>query len=522
MKKTFSVQSVRAIEEPLLNAGRPLMRKAAYGLASECVKILKEEYGGAYGKKVLGLVGSGNNGGDTLYALAFLAKRSVYACAYIAHRSKIHTEAYEYAADAGVRFFFYNDDARSVVDASYGSTLIIDGLLGIGATGALRTPYDDILCEINNVRQYMDATYIAVDIPSGIDADTGCLSTSSDGESLAFKADITVTMGAYKPGLFTHAAREYVGRICLIDLDFPLENYVSEVSVIDQDECRDVLRIPEPLDHKYTRGVVGVIAGSSRYKGAGLLASHSALVSGVGMVRYLGGSDVGQILVEQTPEIVCESGRVQAWVIGSGIVADDRKYIEKIENIYEYALREKLPLVVDAGGIDILTLWMRVKSDIHDYSHIVITPHAGELSRLFSNYGHHEWSRERIEANPMEAARFASDMLGAHVYLKGAVNYIASPAGHTYLVSQGPSWTGTAGAGDVLAGTMGALLASSFERVNDISLIAAVAGYLHGKAALRASEARIDEYGYTRGGHPITAHDIIDNLPLAYGEIIEN
>ncbi|MFC2609091.1 MAG: bifunctional ADP-dependent NAD(P)H-hydrate dehydratase/NAD(P)H-hydrate epimerase, partial [Peptidiphaga gingivicola] len=335
---------------------------------------------------------------------------------------------------------------------------------------------------------------VAVDVPSGIGTDDG----AAPGPIL--RADLTVTMGAPKPGLLIDPARRYAGRVetadiglglsaaaraagCAaldvadIDSGFPSPDLVS----IERADLPLLWPVPGPSSHKYTRGVVGVAAGSASYPGAGFLCVDAALAAGPGMVRYAG--TLGSAVVSSCPEAVLGEGRVDAWVIGPGL---DREALARAEPIVD-GLRSggwTAPAVLDAGALAWAERGMTPAT--------VLTPHAGELAVLFSRLGI-EGSREGIAACPAAAAKLASEFTGATVVLKGPVDVVVSPGSPVYAQS-GTAWRAVAGAGDVYAGLLGALLAAGLEPAR----AAAAAACVHGLAS---------ENG------PMRASDIVRNVP---------
>lgn len=238
--------------------------------------------------------------------------------------------------------------------------------------------------------------------------------------------------------------------------------------------------VPTESDDKYSRGVLGVATGSDRYPGAAVLGVEAALRTGLGMVRYLGAPRVADFVLARRPEVVVGPGRVQAWLIGSGTVADDNERTD-----VRVALTEALPTVLDAGALGLHT---------DSAGPTVLTPHAGELAHLLGV------PREDIAADPPHWALEAAEQTGATVLLKGHSTYIAGP-GVALVTRTAPTWLAAAGAGDVLGGILGALLAThSTEIAADermLARLAATASVIHGLAATRASN-----------GGPLTALDV--------------
>jgi NAD(P)H-hydrate repair Nnr-like enzyme with NAD(P)H-hydrate dehydratase domain len=255
--------------------------------------------------------------------------------------------------------------------------------------------------------------------------------------------------------------------------------------------------VPTENDHKYSRGVLGVVAGTRTYPGAAILVCGAAVRAGVGMVRYLG--DVGPAVVAAHPEVVAGDGQVQAWTLGPGVDAHDEAQAARIAT----ALASGLPAVVDAGALPVLP--ERVGP------HVVLTPHAGELVKLLAARGVAA-RREDVVAEPLAFARRAHELTGATVLLKGAVTLVVGP-GDVLAQADAPAWLATAGAGDVLAGLLGALLAARSAAVlADPSLaarLAAVAATVHGLAARTA----------TPGG-PVSASAVANALPATVAGLL--
>jgi hydroxyethylthiazole kinase-like uncharacterized protein yjeF len=302
---------------------------------------------------------------------------------------------------------------------------------------------------------------LAVDLPSGVDPDTGAVTGP------AIRAEVTVCMGGYKPGLLVGAGRLHAGEIRLVDIGIAA---ALPLPAIRQLEDADVgIRRPGPDDDKYTRGVVGVAAGSAAYPGAALLCTGSARLGGVGAVRYAG--HAAREVVRRYPEVlvtdtVAEAGRVQAWVVGPGL-GDAEDAIQSLTTV----LRSEVPIVVDADGLNLLAGRRQLLE--RRSAPTVLTPHDREFERLFGEVG-----EDRISA-----ARRAAAEAGATVLLKGFVTVVAEPDGSCYLNPTGNPALATAGSGDVLAGLVGSLLATGCPP----GRAAATAAYLHGRAAARAA-----------------------------------
>jgi len=465
-RRAYAVADVRAAEQELMAALPPgvLMQRAAAGLAAACADLLGGSRGGVYGARVLVLAGSGDNGGDALYAGARLARRGARVEALLLSPDKVHAEGLAALRAAGGR----------EVAAVSAADLVLDGIVGIGGSGGLRPDAADVWHRV----QRLDATVVAVDVPSGVGVDDGTV----DGEHV--DADVTVTFGAYKVGLLAEPAARAAGAVHLVDIG--LTDHLPEPSLLalTADDVAESLAdvAPGPGDHKYTRGVVGVAAGSAEFTGAGLLATAGASCGLAGMVRYDGPGEVADLVRVRHPEVVVGAGRVQAWVVGSGGGGDARAVLER-------ARGDGVPLVVDADALQHVPAALDVPA--------LLTPHAGELAGVLGV------ERAEIEAAPLRFARDAAERLGAVVLLKGNRTVITD-GDRTYVNTTGTPWLGTAGAGDVLAGLCGALLAT----LHDPLLAGAVGAWLHGAAATLAG-----------AGGPVVAGEVATALPQVLREL---
>ncbi|WP_353809314.1 ADP-dependent NAD(P)H-hydrate dehydratase [Agromyces sp. SYSU T00194] len=267
------------------------------------------------------------------------------------------------------------------------------------------------------------------------------------------------------------------------------------------DDAARWIAVPEASDDKYRRGVLGVRTGSREYPGAAVLGVEAAARTGVGMIRYLGPRSVRETVLARRPEAVGVEGRVQAWLIGSGIDPHARTFvlIGELSN----ALASGLPVVVDAGALDLVG------------THVgptVITPHHRELATLLAARDV-EVSTADVAADPAAWAVRAAAETGAVVLLKGAVTHVADPGGTRLRVALGTPWLAAAGTGDVLGGILGALLATHHEELaadaSVLAPLAATAAAVHGLAARRASD-----------GGPIVALDVAEAVPVVLSELL--
>ncbi|MFF2274979.1 NAD(P)H-hydrate dehydratase [Agromyces sp. NPDC058126] len=271
------------------------------------------------------------------------------------------------------------------------------------------------------------------------------------------------------------------------------------------DEAAGWVKAPYAGDDKYSRGVLGVITGSTDYPGAAVLGVEAATRTGVGMVRYTGPRGVRAAVLLRRPETVTVPGRVQAWLIGSGIDPTRRSFM--LQGDLQHALAARVPAVLDAGGLDLV--------GTHT-APTVITPHARELASLLVTR-EVEVSVDEVRADPRGWADRAARELGVAVLLKGAVTHIADPDGDRYTVTADTHWLASAGTGDVLGGILGALVATHHAELavdaEVLTKLAATAAWIHGEAARRASAA-VD-------GGPVAALDIAAAVPQVIGGLLQ-
>jgi hydroxyethylthiazole kinase-like uncharacterized protein yjeF len=282
----------------------------------------------------------------------------------------------------------------------------------------------------------------------------------------------------------------------------PKENEVKKWSAKDSARC---IIVPSELDHKYSRGTLGVITGSAQYPGAAVLTTSAALATGLGALRFHSSSGLAHLVLHQSPEALVQPGPVTAWIAGSGI--DTRKNKDFSTWLrhrwFKLLQRQSVPTLLDAGA-----LYLAGKLD----QPTLITPHVGELSKLLALHGVIA-SSELIEANPQEWAVRASKLLGVTVLLKGSTTYVAL---NDYIIElpKATPWLATAGSGDVLAGIIGALIATNYIEIlnnpNRLADIAASGAFIHNRAALAASE-----------GGPISATSLVKEVREVVAKLLK-
>jgi hydroxyethylthiazole kinase-like uncharacterized protein yjeF len=468
-----------------------LMARAATALAVEAGSMLRDVVGRVTGSRVVLLVGAGDNGGDALFAGARLASRGARVDALLV-ADRHHGAGADALRRAGGRVHDV-DDLVAAAELVAQADLVLDGILGIGGRGALR----GAAATLAAVAREVDASVLAVDLPSGIDADTGAV----DDPEAAVHADRTAVFGVLKPGLVVGAGSAYAGDLAVVDIGLDLQGLDPDECLVLVDDLLAAESLPRPHedDDKYTRGVVGLSTGSARYPGAALLSTGGARAGIAGLVRYAG--PAAAAVVSAFPDVVAavgigEAGRAHCWVVGSGRGTDDDARRAVLD-----AVALDVPLVLDADALTILSADEDVRSAVRSREAVtLLTPHAGELARVTGT---------EVGADRVAAARALATDLGVVVLLKGSSTVVAGPGGSAYVALAAPAELATAGSGDVLAGLVGSLLAHHEARHpldhDDVARLAAVAAHVHGVAGAVA----------VGGGETITAVDLVHALPEA-------
>jgi hydroxyethylthiazole kinase-like uncharacterized protein yjeF len=406
--------------------------------------------GRAYGTRVVLLVGAGDNGADALWAGARLAARGAAVTAVLTGSPRADALAALLAAGGRV----------SQTLPPYG--LVVDGLVGIGGRGPLR-PAAAALAD-----QVSGRDVVAVDLPSGVDADTGAV------EGVAVRAALTVTFGTYKPGLLVGAGRGHAGRVELVDIGLRLPP--APVEALEAGDVARLMPTGGAISDKYSRGVLGVAAGSQQYTGAAVLCVGAAVRAGAGMVRFAGARHAAEQVRSRWPEVVVsereganvvDAGRVQAWVVGPGLGTDERAAAT-----VEAVLAQDVPVLVDADALTVCAEhpdWLRRRS-----APTLLTPH----DREFARFG------EPVGSDRVGAARRLAAELGVTVLLKGDATVVTDATNPARVNPTGSPLLATAGTGDVLSGGCGALLAQGLSALDAGS----VGAWLHGRAGVLSAD----------------------------------
>ena len=513
--KLVTVSQMRGIEQAADANGvsyARLMQNAGRGLA-EIVHALEQENGW---DEVTGLVGKGNNGGDTIVALTWLAEAGWGTHAYFVDRDANDELAIAYLAVGGeIILSSLDKDYSSLNSIIENSDVFLDGLLGTGIKLPLRNIASDILYKINEFISELDLPtfVVAVDCPSGVDCDSG------DAADETIPADLTVTMAAAKQGMLKLPAFEFVGELEMVDIGLPegLNEWDAvQTESADWGMVSNLLPERTPGSHKGTFGTAFVIAGSVSYTGAALLAGKAAYRVGSGLVTMAVPEPLHAALAGHIPEatwvqlphedgfiaklaakvVLDNLSRATACLIGPGL-GDKNTTGDFVEKLLPSI---NLPLVIDADGL-------RHLSKIKDWHKkismpAVLTPHPGEMSVLTG------LSKDEIQSQRQDVAvRYAKEW-GHVIVLKGAFTVVASPDGRSTVIPVATPALARAGTGDVLAGVIVGLLAQGLEPYN-----AAVAGaFIHAQAGLFAA----DDLGTTAS---VLASDVLNAIPDVLHEL---
>lgn len=497
--KLVSVQEMIAIEKEATELGLSydmMMENAGLGLA----EVLLETFDQMATGGIVGLIGSGNNGGDTLVALAELADRGWSTNAYLVKsRPEENSLAQRFIAAGGVLHRMSSDKDFTVIDSLLASnTILLDGIFGTGIKLPLRGDIPILLEHIKEIITTLDKPpfIVAVDCPSGIDCDNGEVAMET------LPADMTVTMAAVKRGLLQFPAYDYLGDLRVIEIGLPEDGEALKAWRAVETTIEDPVGILEMLPsrpanaHKGTFGTALVIAGSLNYTGAALLAGQAAYRIGAGLVTMAIPSALHSALAGQIPEATWallphENGfihedaylnleeqveRSTAILIGPGfgLQSTTGRFLSKFIAKY-ISSGESLPCIIDADGLKLLVdldnWWEKLPQNT------ILTPHPGEMSVLTGV------STKEIQNQRIDVARDYSKRWNKIVVLKGAFTVVAEPIGSASIIPVATSALSSAGTGDVLSGIIVGLLAQGIDPYK-----AAVSGaWIHAQAGLMAA-----------------------------------
>lgn len=477
----FSPRQVREMDERAIAAGTSsltLMERAAGHLARAVVTTA----GGAYGTRVALICGKGNNGGDGMAAARRLRTAGAWPVVCLLGDPE------DLSGDAGEQLRRWRGiGGRVTTDlrvALRHADVVVDCLLGTGAGGAPRSPYDAAIDAINASEQPV----VACDLPSGVDADTGAVPAQ------AVRADLTLCLGAHKRGLALWPARAHVGRLLLGDIGIGEASDVPAAHLLEPADVADLLPEPSDAGDKRARGVVVIVAGSADMSGAALLTARGALAAGAGLVTVATTTAARRLVAPNVPEAmtvdlpdddpdtaferiagVCE--RADALAIGPGLGHEP----PQTTLVQRLVGQLDLPTVLDADGLNAF----RHDADTlaaHATASLVLTPHRSELLRILGadGDGHADgdhadrddlWDR-RADAVSELASRWRATLVA-----KGPGTVVAAADGRVWINSTGTAALATGGTGDVLTGIIAAALAASADPARVAGSVA-----LHGMA----------------------------------------
>lgn len=477
-----SVAQVRVLEARAMAHLAPgtLMQRAAFALAVSCAALLRAGLGRVVGARICVLAGPGGNGGDALWAASFLAARGCRVVA-VATADAVHDEGCAAFIAAGGQFL---DDVPDDTD------LVLDGIAGIGGRAGLAGRAAQAVAQAVRTGAFI----VAVDVPSGVDADSGLAGQD------AVVADVTVTFGCLKPGVVL--TPEHAGLVQLVPIGLA-DDAEPEARVLDDEDVAAFVPGPAIDAYKYARGVAGLAAGSAQYPGAALLATAGARHADVGMVHVLDRLDgIADLVVRDFPDVVRSAAaprdcsRVTAWGCGPGLPGDAGD-----ADVVSAVLAAQVPVVLDAGALSVVASSAAVRAALVARAEAglpsVLTPHEGEFARMAEPLG----LPLPAQVGRLTAARALAVALRATIVLKGPGTVIAPPTGPAWIDTEGTVSLATAGSGDVLTGITTAVLAGAWARGHREDLVPAVAAavWLHGRAG-RLADA------------PATATDLADRV----------
>lgn len=505
MKPVLTARDTRSIDSRAIALGIPepvLMENAARGVVESLLAMTPNR---RIDGRVIILCGTGSNGGDGIAVARMLVNRGIdLYCVLVGDRQRESTSTtlqrtilQNIAPERVISFQELESFDRTV-------SFVIDAILGTGATGAPRGSALEALRWISRAERRT----LAIDLPTGIDADTG--QTPGD----AVRAERTATMGSLKPGLLFSPGREHAGIIDIVDIGAPTSLYDAATTwLIDREGARECATGIDPTRHKYNRGKVLIVGSGVGMEGAGVLTAHAALRAGAGlsvlaaprrglasmpsappeiMIREAGSETV---TADALQNLLLSSEHFDTVAVGPGLGRSTGA-----AEAVRYALSAvHVPLILDADGLFPLSGAHRTMAGRK--GNLIITPHHGEMSRLLGT------TDRAVTDSPLDIARSVAQEIDGIVVLKGSPTIVASPDGHAWISSLGNPGMATAGSGDVLTGVLAASVAKRPDLVRGVLWGVGLHGAAGDSARLRI------------GARGMIAGDIIDALPQAAREL---
>lgn len=526
---------------------RNMDRIAMHGVYAMAPVVLMENAGhavaeraGAWldgwdGKDVVLFCGKGNNGGDGFVIARHILAAGARVYVYVlgkeedySDEARQHLHTLQQLADEETCLLLpapqSDADWQLLQKRLLASSVVIDAMLGTGFHGSLRQPLASIVAEVNAAAAAGAVTVIAVDMPTGVNSDTGAVSNGDDDEDGPLFADMTVTFGALKRGLVLYPGRACAGHIEVdpIGMPGPLLMQLEEdpAYLLQESDIAEIVVPRSPDSHKGTHGTIAIVTGSSQMAGAALMAAHGAVRSGAGkvflrvpgatapycigvqpeiMVRGVGTGD--HFTAADADEIIAESKNWSVLAMGPGLGRD----AETKEFLMKVLAAVTCPVVLDADALNLLAGEKALIASRG--SRIIMTPHLAEFSRISG------LSMAEIKADPIAAARQFASEWKVNLVLKGAPTLIVSAkTGNVYVNSTGNAGMACGGMGDVLTGMIAAMIAH--QGMSDLCSAACAGVYLHGAAG--------DACRKDRGPYGFTPMETADALPQVLASLEED
>lgn len=456
-----------------------LMKNAGQACFDRIEKILE----GVKDKNIVVLAGRGNNGGDGIVITDLLLDAGANAIlVFVSDLPKTDCARLCYSTyETGLNMCMYVHQKENVMKVLENSDAVIDAVFGTGFHGELDDTVSELFAFINGLS---DPIKISVDIPSGINSDTGEIALN------AFKPDYTITLAAVKKGLYSHPAFEYSGALILADIGIPLDCFKGCEAILSEDILKEFLPERKIVSHKGTYGRLLNISGSGRFPGAALLSTNAALKMGIGLCTLATPMRVINAIAAAIPEAIylpldhefdgfinekavdsvkdeLSDAKYSAILIGCGL-GNNKSTYELTEFIIKNA---DCPIIIDADGLNAISVNINILTE--NKKGVIVTPHPAEFSRMTG------LSVEEIQKNRLSLAKEFAAKYNAVTVLKGVNTVIASPTGEAFINTTGNPGLAKGGSGDVLSGVIASLVGQGA----DLFYGAASGVYLHGLAA---------------------------------------
>lgn len=508
MRKVCYAAQMRQIDKNAAETGGVPSIVLMENAAIAAVNVLREEFGVLKGRRIGVFCGKGNNGGDGFAAARHLICLGAEVRVFLVCGTKLSPDAdinYNIIKRMGADICDVSESADVSEDYIASCDIVIDALYGTGIRGEIKAPARGVIEKINRFSRRT----LALDIPSGINADTGEIC------GVCIKAHTTVTFAEYKMGMFLFDGADYTGRIVCTDISIP--QYITDgqdigVNVTDDEFVRENFPKRKNNSHKGDYGKVFVVGGSEGMTGAAYMASQAALVMGSGLVTLGIAESLNPIMENKLTEVMTVALEADG---GNLNFACADKVVEKmnasdvilfgcgigrspeIKKILKRILSEaKVPVIIDADGLYALDTAMLSDSR----AEIVLTPHNAEFARLTG--------KMPAEKERQALCREFAEKYNVTLILKGHHTIVTEAEGTQYINTTGNSGMSTGGSGDVLAGMVASLVGRGVKS----GAAAAMAVYLHGRAADIAAEST--------GENSLTPTDVIGSISAAVKGIL--